>query len=221
MNQYSFIFVMAVAIGVSGCASIQQATHGTPEKGQSDPVVVELPRNPSQSRYELPYGMSAVEALANENVIVYPVDEPLDVQKREFPEYRGVMENTTAGGYTVFDPSVTVFAVEGDAVVRPTYLPEYSVPKYAEQYQNRQIEPAYSTASTRAYPLIPMGTSAREGIEAEPLDGNLVPRGPRLLSQPGKVSRPWMDTGNDAGYVNASRSQEPPARRSRPMLTGY
>ncbi len=90
------------------------------------------------------------EIMSNENVIVYPVDGDLSKKRQTFPEYRGVLENTTRGGYTVFDSSVTVFAVEG-RTGRPQYLPNYSVPQYSEQYRTTQPI-AYADNG----PLIPM-----------------------------------------------------------------
>ena len=96
------------------------------------------------------------QAFSNENVIVYPIDGDLKDYPRTFPEYRGVLDNTTAGGYTVFDPSVMVYAVEGDAQMRPSYLPDYAVPKYAEQYRVAQ-SPAPMAYQGMAEPLTPMG----------------------------------------------------------------
>lgn len=115
--------------------------------------------------------------MSNQNVIVYPVSGSIDQKRRKFPEYRGVMDNTTAGGYTVFDSSVTVFAVEGSSQ-RPSYLPKYSVPQYAEQY--------YETASRSTY--------AQQG-SLTPMD--LTPRAPVVqkrspLTRTGERSKPLL-----------------------------
>lgn len=252
MTQYkTILWGAALAVLLSGCTSIEQTLHelryGKSNAGfKGASVIVESPDVAYGGRGELPYGMNPVEALANENVIVYPVDEPIDANKREFPEYRGVMDNTTAGGYTVFDPSVTVYAVEGGGASRPDYLPEYSVPKYAEQYKQQYSQynnatqspmPVQNVTSLRAQPLMPMHDNALSHtpsyggeIVSKPLSGrvSMAPRGPRVSAKAGKVSRPWLEKGNNDAALNASgsslpasRQAQPQARRSSPMLTGY
>lgn len=148
-------------------------------------------------------------ALSNENVIVYAVDEAVNENKREFPEYRGVIENTTAGGYTVFDPSVTVYAVEGATNMRPSYLPRYSVPQYAEQYAPAIVEPMYMKQQ-RNQPLTPMA-----GVSLQ-TPTPIVTRSPR----------PWLENQRDVnvGTPRAPQQQvqaQSAARRSPPVLTGY
>jgi hypothetical protein len=152
--------------------------------------------------------------MSNENVIVFPIDGTVDARRTEFPEYRGVMENTTAGGYTVFDPSVTVYAVEGGSVQRPSYLPEYSVPKYV---QARPTAPQPMIQGNGQLMPVALTQSRDDEIVAEPLDGMTSkpsPRAPRL-TRAGQVSEPMMDTQKQGVPQQSS------GRRSPPMLTGY
>jgi hypothetical protein len=78
------------------------------------------------------------DVFSNENVIIYPLDADMSAPIREFPKYRGVMDNTTAGGYTVFDQSVSVFPVDGHGI-RPNYLPEYAIPKYVNHVESSLV----------------------------------------------------------------------------------
>ncbi|MBU6234743.1 MAG: hypothetical protein KGQ41_02775 [Alphaproteobacteria bacterium] len=47
-----------------------------------------------------------------------------------------VLDNTTAGGYTVFDDSVKVYPLPGDET--PAYMPTYAVPPLKGQYKAEQ-----------------------------------------------------------------------------------
>lgn len=139
--RYKHFIIVITLFALSACE------HFPPLK--KEPVV----EDPSVVVFEEPEPVevrSNDEIMSNENVIVYPVEGNLSKKRQEFPEYRGVMENTTRGGYTVFDSSVTVFAVEG-TTHRPQYLPRYSVPQYAEQYVARSR--SYTQTSG---PLVPM-----------------------------------------------------------------
>ena len=192
-----------------------------------------------------PYAMGQDEiaqTLSNENVIVYPIDGDLKQYPRTFPEYRGVLDNTTAGGYTVFDSSVTVYAVEGDASMRPSYLPDYAVPKYAEQY--RTPDAPMASYQGMADPLTPMGVV--------PLHSPVPIAQASRVNHAGRISRPWMEVEAEALPARTVTAREnlmpmpdsqthlprPPqeatmvtapaapapvdtARRSAPMLTGY
>lgn len=76
---------------------------------------------------EKQYNYSSLSQLmTNENVIVYPVDGPIDENRKAFPENGNSFGDK--GGYNVFDPSVQVFSVDGDGG-RPSYMPDYSVPQ--------------------------------------------------------------------------------------------
>lgn len=198
---------------------------------QKPPIITMEEASASQSPIPQPvYKMTdtdMAQAFSNENVIVYSLSEDVTDNRREFPEYRSVLENTTAGGFTVFDPSVTVFPVEEGANARPSYLPHYSVPQYAQQY--RSPAPAVALPDYQAQPLAPVGApvtlqSPTPIVQARSL-------------QPNSVSRPWID---DQAPVNMPRAprvaesapvtdtmispvtqKQAPARRSPPILTGY
>lgn len=194
----SFTIIALPFAMLAACAPTQQKT----------PVIVmgDAPSTP-------PFVMDSEKmaaAFSNENVIVYPVDGDIADNRREFPEYRGVMENTTAGGYTVFDPSVAVFAVEGEPSVRPSYLPEYSVPQYAEQYRamSTPIDNQPEAYSDQGGPLMPIA---------------VVPRAPNTGTVAnGGTRRPWLETERLPAPSATPQSPYPQqARRSPPMLTGY
>lgn len=195
-----------LALGLCALSVLSACEAFNPPHRQQAPEVVDLPQRPTQSRYELPPGMitpnmDTASLMTKPSVIVFPVDGPIDPDRRSFPEYRGVVENTTAGGYTVFDPSVTVFAVEGPGQ-RPDYLPEYAVPRYAEQFY-----PVVAYPETANNPLMPMDSAGpvpiAPGIKAEPLP---KPRLPRMTGTPQTDNR---------------LPQAQQQRRSRPVLTGY
>lgn len=122
--KFKIIMLGVVVSGLSACAS-------TKEKPAVAPVVV-APQAVVQAKR--PYNPNMEEIFSNESVIYYPLDKSPASVKQKFPEYRSVLDNTTAGGYTVFDPSVTVYALNNNGG-KPDYLPAYSVPQYAAQYK--------------------------------------------------------------------------------------
>ena len=127
------IFCLSAAVMMIGACEhmdhMVQSWQGTEPVQVSAPAVVVTPlAHPKDNSH-----MDTPELMSNNNVIVYPITGDITDQKQTFAQYRGVVENTTAGGYTVFDPSVTVYAVEGQGM-KPAYLPDYSVPQYAQQY---------------------------------------------------------------------------------------
>jgi len=161
------ILLISGAILLSACAS------KAPVVKNSDIIIEEPPMvQPRQ-----PYKINEEELYSNSNVIYYPLDKPAGDVTHKFPQYRGVLENTTGGGYTVFDPSVTVYAIE-QGQTKPSYLPEYSVPKYAEQYEaNIILKEQAEMAAIPPIPLTRQLTSFQPSIiEAE------TPRPPRTLT---------------------------------------
>lgn len=150
MKLKTLIFIIGT-IGVSACAgqkkSIEQPI------AVEEPVVIEKPRD---------YSINYEQQFSNESVIYYPLDKSAGQVKRKFPEYRSVLDNTTAGGYTVFDSSVTVYALDGQSA-KPNYLPDYSVPQYAAQYKTNmmleerklaEVIPPLPQAAQRPVPLL-------------------------------------------------------------------
>jgi len=143
------LLLLGLVIGLSACASKKQVQEPMPV----EPVIFEKPRD---------YSINYEQQFSNDSVIYYPLDKPAGNVTRKFPEYRSVLDNTTAGGYTVFDPSVTVFALDGVSN-KPAYLPDYSVPQYAAQYQTQrriderkaaEIIPPLPQAMQRPAPLL-------------------------------------------------------------------
>jgi len=121
------LILSLIVVSLNACAT--QKT--MPEPAVFEPVVVEKPRD---------YSINYEQQFSNDSVIYYPLDKPAGAVTQKFPKYQSVLDNTTAGGYTVFDPSVTVYALDGQSA-KPNYLPDYSVPQHAAQYeQQRRME---------------------------------------------------------------------------------
>lgn len=131
-----------VLAGVSACASEEKVE-------VVKPVILEEPPLVQQVKMFEP---NMEELFSNESVIFYPLDKPAGAVKQSFPKYQSVLDNTTAGGYTVFDPSVTVYALDGKSQ-KPAYLPEYSVPQHAAQYEtNMRLEERRAAAAIPPLP---------------------------------------------------------------------
>ena len=125
MSKLSLCLLVGGVICLSGCGTA--GSYGSKAKGwmfgndtEMTEAEVETQRRATRSQYAL---LPMPDLMSNENVIVYPLEGDLDQRRQTFPE------NTTAGGYTVFDSSVQVFAVDGPEQ-KPDYLPEYAVPLY-------------------------------------------------------------------------------------------
>jgi len=120
--------LLPIVIALGACATNKQEVK---QPVMVEPIVIEKPRDHSIN-YE--------QQFSNDSVIFYPLNKPAGAVTQTFPKYQSVLDNTTAGGYTVFDPSVTVYAVDGQSA-KPAYLPDYSVPQYSAQYeQQRRID---------------------------------------------------------------------------------
>jgi len=134
---------MGVAlIGLSGCQHGEHFSRAWNNATRSNEVAVVSTQDQNQNvegaktETQIPdqdIEFDIASHVSNGNVIVYSLDDDLK-NPRQFPEYRGVVDNTTSGGYTAFDPSVMVFALDGMSA-QPQYLPNYSVPQYAQQKQ--------------------------------------------------------------------------------------
>jgi hypothetical protein len=132
----SRILTMTILVfGLTGCQHWQNLI-GNFDTGESHQTNVVAQPLPTDVLTPTPDTMTMANLMSNESVIVYSLDQNAK-QPRDFPAARGVVDNTTSGGYTVFDPSVTVFALDGMSA-KPAYLPEYSVPKYAQQMSRSQ-----------------------------------------------------------------------------------
>lgn len=243
MTFRNIVFCLCAVTALTACETMYPFQKQQSRTGE----IIELPQKPTKSRYELPAGMitrdiNTASLMTNENVIVFPIEGEINPLRKTFPEYRSVVENTTAGGYTVFDPSVTVFAVD-DTGVRPDYLPEYSVPRYAEQMR------PHNTAQSARSGVVPAGTgplpltsdfpvSSYASVPTEPIhvrsevisiapdiQAEPLPRPPRL-TEAGRISTPDARpaarlTRAEPDVVTPQQPQAPQQRRSRPVLTGY
>jgi|GEM_PF-2784742 len=227
-------FCLCAVTALTACETVSSLPSVFSSKKQQPHTIVEPSYKQTRNNHELSPGMithdiTTAGLMTNENVIVFPVEGEIDMARKTFPEYRSVIENTTAGGYTVFDPSVTVFAVDDAGIgVRPDYLPQYSVPRYAEQFHGRKPvqaplyagEPLPLTANypVSSYPSIPVKPayvspeiiSIAPAIQAEPL-----PRPPRM-TEAGRISVPDMYPETPLTRANVSQQ-----RRNGPVLTGY
>jgi len=159
---------------------------------QPQPVVVEHPpQEPPHIQQARAKGADVSTTFSNESVTIFSLDSQPADWTRQTNQYRGVLENTTAGGYTVFDPSVTVFALNQQPGVRPAYLPDYSVPKYAAQYRS---QPPVAQASVVPTAITPLPQAAPQQRTRT-----------RLLTAPAQAPQPVVQA----------------RRRSGPILTSY
>jgi hypothetical protein len=193
-RSFNFIVLLAV-FGLTACAKSYPDRMDYNQSEQQE--FVENPVEPVVQK-----GMSNEEIFSNPNVIVYPVTGDLSQSNRAFAKYRGVVENTTAGGYTVFDPSVTVYALEGQGM-KPAYLPEYSVPRYAQNYRS----PVGQMPNDTVFPPLPLMYQDDPYV---PDSMSMQPRVPSMTK-----SSPVADNMNELPVRNIEQ------RRSRPVLTGY
>ena len=171
------LLLSLLILGLGACAS----------KSEKEIIVVE---EPVIEQPRPVYKMNKGELFSNDNVILYPLDEAVAGRRHQFDGYRGVLDNTTAGGYTVFDPSVTVFAVQGRGE-RPNYLPEYSVPRYAVGYSQEQQSTEQLKAVKAPTSIIP---SEEQTLTPRPLR-QLISPAPGSISTRAGSRRPPVLTG--------------------------
>jgi hypothetical protein len=117
MKKALLAFVCTLALG--GCQTPAATRPGDAVDANKDPNAIEITGSATTSMVDTPI------VPVNPNVTVYPLDgpvqNPLSVERTH-----SVLENTTSGGYTVFDESVTVYPLPGDDV--PAFMPPYAVP---------------------------------------------------------------------------------------------
>lgn len=198
LHYYKITFLTALVMGLGACATpYPENLHGN----QSEKAVAEQPLAVVAPIVTI----TNEEIFSNPNVIVYPVTGDLSQSKRAFAKYRGVLENTTAGGYTVFDPSVTVYAVEGQGL-KPAYLPEYSVPEFAQNYTPHSMVPTGNAA------MPPMPLAYQDDYD---------PYVPDEMSMKPRVPSSWGATIPVEENFGALPVRNVEQRRSLPVLTGY
>jgi hypothetical protein len=208
IRQIFSCFAFVALLGLSACDTARQSWSDiTGQTGPASPVSTTQIQDEdikfnNRTASTSSYGMNETDMarqFSNENVIVYPVNgNPYDAQPRTFPEYRSVLDNTI-GGYTVFDPSVTVFGLNGEGVM-PDYMPAYSVPTYTQPSNQGQLMPLPEPRQVPSVNYVSPYNNGQMGLSPR------VPSGPTNLTAPAPT-RPMPN--RDA------------QRRSRPVLTGY
>jgi hypothetical protein len=163
----NFLILSLIVISLGACATREAPIIIV----DSTPRVIEKPRD---------YTINYEQQFSNDSVIYYPLDKPVGAVTQKFPEYRSILDNTTAGGYTVFDPSVTVYALDGVSN-KPNYLPEYSVPQHAAQYE--QIRRTEERKAAQI--ILPLPQTMQRHSKLVATSGARTPtqgRSPRLLT---------------------------------------
>jgi len=145
-------------------------------------------------------------------VSVYSTEGPL-INPLTQDRTHSVLDNTTAGGYTVFDESVKVFPLPGDDV--PSYIPSYAVPPLEGQYAAKQpgaIGEPMGLASAGILPPVP--NVEVKTVPRKPM--SLTAPEPLTMQPPSNVRTPMTSPFDDAGNVNAGVAKP----RAPSMLTG-
>lgn len=172
------------------------------------------------------------------NVSVYSTDGPL-VNPLTEDRTHSVIDNTTAGGYTVFDESVKVFPLPGDDV--PAYVPSYAVPPLEGQYAAKQpgmVGEPMGLASAGMLPPVPnmdvknvpvkkpMSLTSPEPVTMQPPVADLpdTMQSPfddagKIAAPAGKPRAPSMLTGVENAAVNPAATIDPDAAFVPPART--
>jgi len=131
----------------------------------------------------------------------------------------GVLDNTTSGGYTVFDESVTVYPLPGENA--PAYVPSYAVPPFA-MMERDDVSRAGQTAgmaSASALPPVPnVDVTSADPYSKPPTSGAM--RQPLMLTAPEPLK---MQPLAQARAAAPSPFQPAPATTGKPrapQLTG-
>lgn len=226
----SVILSMLCAAALCAC----QTTGNVPNKTSASNAPP-----PPQSGIEITGGISTTMkdepiVVNDPNVQVYstegPAQNPLLAERMH-----SVLDNTTSGGYTVFDNSVTVYPLPGDDV--PGYLPSYAVPPLESQNrpENPQMGQPLSLTSAGMLPPVPNVDVSQKDIPRSPSASARAPlslTAPEPLTmQPPSEARPPLPSP----FIKApSLTQDEPdapasetpqkmmtAGRRSPTLTGY
>ena len=157
--------LLLVAGMASACAQIENYNATMKDWWSGDTARQEKERLAQSARYRT---MSTAEIMSNESVIVYPVDGGTEDEQKGFPE------DVSDTGYTVFDPSVQVYSVDGSAEARPSYLPDYAVPLYSSSSSERPDitfttpDIAKDMGGVTATPLTPINEDYHEPLSKVP-----------------------------------------------------
>lgn len=145
-------------------------------------------------------------------VSVYSTDGPL-VNPLTADRTHSVLDNTTAGGYTVFDESVKVFPLPGNDV--PEYLPSYAVPPLEGQYKKPAgtIGEPMGLASAGMLPPVP-NVDVKTIPARKPM--SLTAPDPLTMQPPAEARAPLPSPFDASGNIAADK---PDAPRAPKMLT--
>lgn len=213
MHPFKSLFLpMTCALALSACQT------ANPQGGKavaSAPTPASISAAATARAMTLPYGAPAVSS--DPRVQQFPLDGPVPNTLTQ-DRTRSVIDNTTAGGYTVFDDSVTVYPLPGETT--PDYLPAYAVPPLDKQYKPEApmvgAPIGLASASSTLPPVPTVDVPEADPYAKPPVPGAI--RKPLMLTapepvtmQPPSSARPPMKspfTGSDSG-----------AKPRAPMLT--
>lgn len=200
------------ALLLAACGTVHDAP-SQPMAAPSEPVSTSVA---SPMPEPLPSNMNPLVNGGDSRVQVFPLDGPV-INPLALDQTRSQVDNTTSGGFTVFDDSVTVYPVDTDTT--PTYMPNYAVPPLAVNATPRaKTTIGKPLAETPVMPD-PLDTALAENPRAvmrQPLAGGLTP-------MPGEVTGTTLaGAATPATAARVTASAFPTAgARSMPILTGY
>jgi hypothetical protein len=235
MKKLLLSFVCTLALAACQTASVNKGD------AAKDPNAIEITGGVSTSMVDTPI------VPEDPNVTVYPLDGPVQ-NPMSVNRTHSVLDNTTAGGYTVFDDSVTVYPLPGDDT--PAFMPKYAVPPLKGQYvpQPPMVGKPMGLASAGALPPVPNYDVDEADPHANPPVSGAV-RKPLMLTAPEPVTmqpvagaRPPLVSPFEKKMLETAPKPQPLAplaeaapapvasapkeglaagRRSGPMLTDY
>lgn len=224
------------ALALSACAA------GQPGNKQPGPTAIVKPK-------------TAVD-IANEIAAIQPAQIPMDPGVQMYntsgpfsnplkgDHTHSILDNTTAGGYTVFDESVTVYPLPGENL--PGFMPTYAVPPYkggiaepAPRMPGMVGQPMGLASAGILPPVRNVDVAAADPYARPPVAGQV--RKPLTLTAPEPLSMqppvsatpaprsPFAGSLTAAEPVAAAPAPEPvmaaapgmQAGRRSPSLTGY
>ncbi len=160
------------------------------------------------------------------NVTVFPLDGPAK-NPLTTDRTHSVLDNTTAGGYTVFDKSVTVYPLPGDDV--PAYMPNYAVPPLGGNYKSPEeqgVGRPMGLASAGILPPVPNvevnETKTKPPVTQARSPMSLTSPEPLTMQPPSQARKPMLSPFVDDDGAQAGKSTDRNAPKARaPMLSGY
>lgn len=232
-------------IALSGCETVSrmQGVPGTGGVQQEDGQMIGITGGIIDGN------MQTMPIITNDpRVSVYPLDGPVQ-NPLSVERYTSVVENTTSGGYTVFDESVKVYPLPGSEV--PAFVPPHAVPPYAGAAGagGGRVGAPTSLTHSNLPPVPTMAVGAADPFANPPVDGMMrqpamliADEGAQQVRAPqggsqgvygqgaslgaGRVSAPVSTTvsapassGVSGGGVSSGGASG--GRKASPLLTGY